>query len=160
MEVRPNARESGRFGQPWWCPLPALGGAVTQNNKLWWKGSECLSKPKEWLENIRVKATKESLAGARKVRELFQLATEQEPHAFSGLISRRNYWTVRRTCVWIARYVLNVTNKVKKNGPISTEEIETQKRFWEERTQDKAKRARSTKLTEFNSTYGETSRGY
>jgi hypothetical protein len=43
-------------------------------------------------------------------------------------------------------------------GPLTAEEIEAQKKFWEERLNDKAKRVRSTTLTECNSTYSETNR--
>ena len=127
VEVRFNARDLADLG--------SRGGAVTQNKKLWWKGPKWLSKPEEWPENIRTKATKESLAETKKVRELFQLATEQEPDAFSDLIGRRNYWTVLRTCAWIARFVHRARNQVKRTGPLTTEEIEAQKKFWEERTQ-------------------------
>ncbi|CAB4045124.1 Hypothetical predicted protein, partial [Paramuricea clavata] len=80
------------------------------------------------------KATKESLGEAKKVRELFKLATDHEPDEFSQLIERRNYWTVIRTCAWIARFVHNARNKIKKVGPLTTEEIEAQKKFWEEKT--------------------------
>ena len=48
------------------------------------------SEPEEWPENIRTKATKESHAEANNVRELFQLAAEQEPDAFSDLIGLRS----------------------------------------------------------------------
>ena len=57
--------------------LGSRGGAVTQNNELWWKGPKWLSKPKEWPENIQNESTKESLAEAKKVRKLFQLVTQQ-----------------------------------------------------------------------------------
>ena len=53
----------------------------------------------------------------------------------SELIERRNYWTVIRTCAWIARFVHNARNKIKKVGPLTTEEIEAQKKFWEEKAQ-------------------------
>ena len=51
------------------------------------------------------------------------------------LIGRRNYWTVIRTCAWIARFVHNARNKIKKVGPLTTEEIEAQKKFWKEKAQ-------------------------
>ena len=66
--------------------LGSRGGAVTQTNELWWNGPKWLSKPKEWPENVSTKATKESLGEAKKVRELFKLATEHEPDEFSELI--------------------------------------------------------------------------
>ncbi len=68
---------------------------------------------------------------------MFQLATEQEPYGFSELLERRSYWTVLRTCAWIARFLYNARRKseVKKSGPLTTEEIEAQKEFWEKRTQ-------------------------
>ena len=115
--------------------LGSRGGAVTQTNELWWNGPKWLSKPEEWPENVSTKATKESLGETKKVRELFKLATEHEPVEFSELIERRNYWTVIRTCAWIARFVHNARNKIKKIGPLTTEEIEAQKKFWEEKAQ-------------------------
>ncbi len=117
--------------------LGSRGGVVNQNNKLWWNGPMWLSKPEEWPANVETKATKASLAEAKKVRELFQLATEQEPDGFSELLERRSYWTVLRTCAWIARFLYNARRKseVKKSGPLTTEEIEAQKEFWEKRTQ-------------------------
>ena len=72
---------------------------------------------------------------AKKVCELFKLATEHEPDEFSELIERRNYWTVIRTCAWIARFVHNARNKNKKVGPLTTDEIEAQRKFWEEKAQ-------------------------
>ncbi len=76
--------------------LGSRGGVVNQKNKLWWNGPMWLSKPEEWPANVETKATKASLAEAKKVRELFQLATEQEPDGFSELLERRSYWTVLR----------------------------------------------------------------
>ena len=109
---------------------------MTQNNELWWKVPKWLSKHENWPENVRTKATKGSFAEAKKVRELFQLATEVEPDAFSKLIGRRNYWTVLRTCACLARFVHNVRNKVeKKTGPLTTEEFEAQKKNWKKRVQ-------------------------
>ena len=115
--------------------LGSRGGAVTQTNELWWNGPNWLSKPEERPANVSTKATKESLGEAKKVRELFKLATEHEPDEFSELIERRNYWTVIRTCAWIGRFVHNARNKIKKVGPLTTEEIEAQKKFWEEKAQ-------------------------
>ena len=66
------------------------------------------------------------------------MATEKEPDGFSELLERRSYWTVLRTCAWIARFLYNNARRkseVKKSGPLTTEEIEAQKEFWEKRTQ-------------------------
>jgi hypothetical protein len=63
------------------------------------------------------------------------LATEHEPDEFSQLIGRQNYWKVIRTCAWIAKFVHNARNKNKKVGPLTTEEIEAQNKFWEEKAQ-------------------------
>ena len=53
-----------------------------------------------------------------------------------------------RKCTWIARFPLNVRDKIKKSGPITAEEIETQKRFWEERTQQQGERSEKYKATQ------------
>jgi hypothetical protein len=63
------------------------------------------------------------------------LATDHEPDEFSELFGRRNYWTVIITCAWIARFAHSARNKIKKVGPLTTEEIEAQKKFWEEKAQ-------------------------
>ncbi|CAB3995000.1 Hypothetical predicted protein [Paramuricea clavata] len=36
---------------------------------------------------------------------------------------------------WIARFVQNVRNKNKRVGPLTTEEIEVEKKFWKEKAQ-------------------------
>ena len=96
--------------------LGSRGGTVTQNNELWWNGSKWLSKPEEWPENIRTKTTKESLAEAKKVRELLQLATEQEPDAFSDLIGRKNNGRCSERVHESRGF--SITSETKLEGPV------------------------------------------
>ena len=96
-------------------------------------------------EYIRTKTTKESPAEAKKNRELSQLATEQEQDAFSDLTDRKKYWTVFRTCAWIARFVHNVRNKVRRTGLNTTEEIAKQRDFGKKNLYQTAKHEREVR---------------
>ena len=71
--------------------LGSHGGAVTQDNELWWTGPNWLSEPELWPADVTTTASKEAQAEAKKTRELFKSATDQEPDEFSELLKRRNH---------------------------------------------------------------------
>ena len=104
--------------------LGSRGGPVAQDDDLWWHGPKWLSHPSAWPVDITTTATAETLAEAKTVREIFKLATDQEVDGF-GIGG------------WVARFVHNTQHPPceRKTGPLTTEELSIQRRFWEKKAQ-------------------------
>ena len=115
--------------------LGSRGGPVAQDNDLWWRGPKWLSHPSAWPVDIT--ATAETLAEAKTVREIFKLATDQEADRFDAVLNRYGLWRVLRISGWVARFVHNTRSPPleRETGPLTTEELSTQRRFWEKRAQ-------------------------
>ena len=117
--------------------LASRGGPVPQDSDLWWHGPKWLSHPSAWPVDITTTATAETLAEAKTVREIFKLATDQELDGFDALLNKYGLWRVLRIGGWVTRFVHNTRclPREKKTGPLTTEELSVQRRFWEKRAQ-------------------------
>ena len=117
--------------------LGSRGGPVAQDDDLWWHGPKWLSHPSAWPVDITTTATAETLAEAKTVREIFKLATDQEVDGFDAVLNKYGLWRVLRIGGWVARFVHNTRHPpcVRKTGPLITEELSIQRRFWEKKAQ-------------------------
>ena len=117
--------------------LGSRGGPVAQDDDLWWHGPKWLSHPSAWPVDITTTATAETLAEAKTVREIFKLATDQEVDGFDAVLNKYGLWRVLRIGGWVARFVHNTRHPpcVRKTGPLTTEELSIQRRFWEKKAQ-------------------------
>ena len=117
--------------------LGSRGGPVAQDDDLWWHGPKWLSHPSAWPVDITTTATAETLAEAKTVREIFKLATDQEVDGFDAVLNKYGLWRVLRIGGWVARFVHNTRHPPceRKTGPLTTEELSIQRRFWEKKAQ-------------------------
>ena len=117
--------------------LASRGGPVAQDNDLWWRGPKWLSDPSAWPADVATTATAETMAEAKTVCEIFKLATEQETDEFDTVLNKHDLWRVLRICGWVARFTRNTRSPPleRKTGPLTTEELNIQRRFWEKRAQ-------------------------
>lgn len=113
------------------------GGPVAQDNHLWWRGLKWLSHPSAWPVDITTTATAETLAKAKTVQEIFKLANDQEADRFDAVLNKYGLWRVLCISGWVARFVHNTRSPPleRETGPLTTEELSTQRRFWEKRAQ-------------------------
>lgn len=115
--------------------LGSRGGEV-KDDRLWWDGPEWLSEQENWPPNITTKATKESDAEAKVVRELFASTVEVAVDSFDYLLAKFNLSKTLRVCAWVSRFLTNSRSPNQHvRGPLTTEEIEQQRLFWIKRTQ-------------------------
>ena len=117
--------------------LGSRGGPVAQDNDLWWHGPKWLSDPSTWPVNVTTTATAETLAEAKTVRDIFKLATDHEADKLDAVLHKYSLWRVLRIGGWVARFVRNsrISPRERKAGPLTTEELNVQRRFWEKRAQ-------------------------
>lgn len=117
--------------------LGSRGGQVKQDDGLWWCGPKRLSGPSAWPEDITTTPTAETLAEAKTVREIFKFADNKDVSELDELLHKHNLWRVLRVSAWMARFIHNSRNKSteRKKGPLTSEELKVQRRFWERRAQ-------------------------
>lgn len=117
--------------------LGSRGGQVKQDDELWWCGPKWLSDPSAWPEDITTTATTETLAEAKTVREIFKFADNKDVNDLDGLLHKHNLWRVLRVSAWMARFIHNSRNQSseRQRGPLTSEELKVQRRFWERRAQ-------------------------
>ena len=118
--------------------LASRGGLVTEENQLWWKGPEWLSDPAKWPADLVTTPTAESNAEMKATKELFAMAVKADDD-LDHLLAKHNYWKTLRVCAWIIRFANNARAKraTRTKGPLTTDEIEKQKRFWLPRVQSR-----------------------
>ena len=118
--------------------LASRGGSVSEENQLWWKGPTWLSDPKTWPPDLMTTATTDSNAELKATKELFALAVGTEDD-LDKLLAKTTHWRTLRICAWIKWFTKNARSpkKDRGTGPLTTTEIETQRRFWLRRVQDR-----------------------
>ena len=116
--------------------LASRGGPVEEGNQLWWKGPTWLNNPEEWPPNIVTAASAESQAESKEIKQLFALAVKEEDE-LDILRSKFSYWRTLRIFSWISRFICNARSpkNTRMQGPLSTEEMESQELLWVLRAQ-------------------------
>jgi hypothetical protein len=115
--------------------LGSRGGEV-KNNKLWWYGPEWLSVKEQWPPDITTRATKESDAEAKAIRNVFAAVLEKDDDNFDDLLTKFNLSKTTRVGAWVSRFLHNVRNRDQRvKGPLTTAELDKQRNFWIRRAQ-------------------------
>ena len=116
--------------------LGSRGGQVDYC-ELWWKGPDWLINEWEWPPDIVTIPTPESQAEARVTKELFGGITASTDR-LDELLGKFDLSKVMRISAWISRFTRNlcVMKHERVMGPLTTNEIQEQHRFWIKRAQD------------------------
>ena len=117
--------------------LGSRGGSVN-DNQTWWNGPAWLKDPRQWPPDLVTTATPESSAEVKATREIFALAVDGQD-ALDELLEKATLWRTLRVGAWIQRFLYNAKAQGQRHeGPLTTEEINKQKTFWQKRIQKHA----------------------
>ena len=118
--------------------IGSRGGGVAHQT-LWWNGPKWLSNREQWPLDIVTSPSKESMVEAKATREIFAAAIAVTDE-LDTLLEKFSYWKTIKVCAWVTRFLHNIrlakTNRL--TGPLTTEEINRVKLFWEKRVQARA----------------------
>ncbi|XP_044179547.1 uncharacterized protein LOC122961023 [Acropora millepora] len=125
--------------------LGSRGGQINQENSLWWYGPVWLFNPSAWPADVARTSTPESLNEAKTIKEVFKLASEEKVNALNSILNKFSLWRVLRISARIARFLHNSRspNQQRKTGPLTTEELREQRRFWERRAQQEGRESKN-----------------
>ena len=114
------------------------GCQADQLSTKWLEGPEWLSNPNDWPTEVIIEATEETEAEAKRQREeIFKAAvTQMEGDEFDELLSKYSFWKTMRITAWVTRFLHNLKAKQeRRQGPLTTEEIQQQISWWLKREQ-------------------------
>ena len=72
--------------------------------------------------------------------------TIEKSDTFDNLLEKHELYKFLRITAWIKRF-LNNCQKIKRNGPLKTDETEQQKKFWIKREQQRVKDTEKFKVS-------------
>ena len=84
------------------------------------------------------KESAESATEAKAIREVLAVTTVAEPDEFDSLLAKYDLKRTLRVCVWVSRFV-RLCRGAKPAGPIITNEMDEQMKWWIRRVQRRAK---------------------
>ena len=129
-------RQVGTSENP--ADLGSRGGGVTEhpswcNEPKWLQNKAC------WPPDIVTKASDESMAEEKAMRDVFAVAIATTDE-LDTLLEKFTYWKTMRICEWIMRFVHNVRSRKigRLKGPLTTEETNKAITFWVKRVQTRA----------------------
>lgn len=98
-------------------------------------------RPRCLARRYNTSATAETLAEAKTVREIFKFTDNKDVNELDKLLHKHNVWRV--ICAWMARLIHNSRHlsPERKKGPLTSEELKVQRRFWERRAQQEGMRS-------------------
>ena len=116
--------------------IASRGGSDKRLGETWSKGPSWLSIPTNWPQDILTQASADTEAEAKLTKEVLGVAVEYEDELL-GILEKHSYWKSMRITTWIARFIHNCTSKKSErlSGPLTTEEIDKQIKFWVRREQ-------------------------
>ncbi|XP_046847100.1 uncharacterized protein LOC124440717 [Xenia sp. Carnegie-2017] len=111
-------------------------GGTVKENKLWLNGPHWLQNINEWPQDIVTQSTKESEKEAKVINTVLGVPMDNSD-CFDYILEKfSSLRKVMRVCAWIKRFITNarrVNSRVV--GPLTTDDIERQYKFWEKRVQ-------------------------
>ncbi len=104
--------------------VASRGGLIDEENQMWWKGPNWLSKPGEWPPDQKTTDSAESSAEVKLTKQLFVLA-KNEDNDLVNLLSKFTYWKTLRITAWLLQFLGNVrcSKEGRIDGPLTTCEL-------------------------------------
>ena len=121
--------------------LASRGGNLGGNQESWLQGPTWLETQENWPKDIITTTSEATLAETKATKTLFGMVIEEKDD-LDDLMVKWDFWKTLRICAWIARFVFNtrVPNEERRTGTVTTGELDTQRHFWERRTQSEGER--------------------
>ena len=116
--------------------LGCRGGRVNGSH-LWWDGLEWLATPEHWPADVLNQSTEESQVEAKLVQKVLAVAVDDK-NEIEEVLQMFQLQKAIRVCAWMRRFVHNSlrsrgTSRIV--GPLTTEETDRQRLFWERQAQ-------------------------
>ena len=116
--------------------LASRGGHVEKAD-LWWHGPKWLGFPEHWPADVLNEPSEESQTEVKLVRKKLGVAVN-EKNEIAEVLHRFQLQKAERICAWMRRFAHNSlrsrgTPRIK--GPLTTEETNRQRLFWEKQAQ-------------------------
>ena len=117
----------------------AIGTRGSQNEKLlelWLKDPNWLPNPELWPAPVETEPSKESVAEAKVVKDVFAVALEPDDRLHQ-LLQKHEFWPTICITAWVARFIHNCKSGKASRllGPLTTAETIKQVKGWVLRVQ-------------------------
>lgn len=110
--------------------LASRGGQIKQET-LWKEGQEWLQSKEKWPNIPVTQSSPASEAEAKATKEILNVAqTKEYADEFDRLLERVDLRRALRVGAWIRRFIHNCRNVERKSGPITTEDVITERSWW------------------------------
>ena len=116
--------------------LGSRGGRVNGSH-LWWDGPEWLATPEHWPADVLNQPTKESQVEAKLVQKVLAVAVDDNDE-IKKVLHKFQLQKAIRVCAWMRRFAHNCLRSRRASrivGPLTTEETDRQRLFWERQAQ-------------------------
>ena len=116
--------------------LGSRGGRVNGSH-LWWDGPEWLATPEHWPADVLNQPTKESQVEAKLVQKVLAVAVDDNDE-IKKVLHKFQLQKALRVCAWMRRFAHNCLRSRRASrivGPLTTEETDRQRLFWERQAQ-------------------------
>lgn len=116
--------------------LGSRGGRVNGSN-LWWHGPEWLTTPEHWPADVLNQPSEESQVEAKLVQRVLATAID-DTNEIEEILHKFELQKAIRVCAWMRRFAHNSLpsrGAARIVGPLTTQETERQRLFWERQAQ-------------------------
>ena len=104
---------------------------------LQWNGPTQLQNRDQWPLQPIIKANEETEKEAKKITTVSAAKIKLfEVNKFDTLLEKLNLWKFLRIKSWVSRFISNA-RRTKVKGPLTTEELINQQKFWCKREQQR-----------------------
>ena len=117
--------------------LGSRGGHV-HGADLWWHGPEWLATPERWPADVLNEPSDESQAEAKLVSKVLKVAVNDK-NEIEEMLYKFQLQKAIRICAWMRRFAHNSLRRQgtpRIVGPLTTEETDRQRLFWEKQAQN------------------------
>ena len=117
--------------------IASRGAKFHQLQTNWWNGPTWLEDDNLWPKDINTVATSDTQAEVKLIKEVLKVAVEnvKEKDTYEKLIEKFEFKKAIRIMSWVRRFIDNYMKKVRRKGPLSTDEINDATLNWVKKVQ-------------------------